>query len=229
MINILTKDNFETEKDGLANAYFPKLNGNGFNGITIKNNVSKYYEDEYIVKECLDKGKVNEYVVAWKAGRLLEHEEGYTIQEKEGDYLNGYGGHINKAELKEYLDRVRRIWDDRKLYNCDDFLSIYGLLANKEIKPPKNFGCVYIINLIFFLSKGNWPIYDKFAHKAVKAIYMEKAPWKVYVGDAPSKYEVNDVVNMYEEYIWLLENIFGKRNIDRTTDRALWVYGHFSA
>ena len=35
-----------------------------------------------------------------------------------------------------------------------------------------------------------------------------------------------EVSAMYMEYIWLLEKVFGKYNIDRETDRALWTFGH---
>ena len=55
---------------------------------------------------------------------------------------------------------------------------------------------------------------------------MEKRPNQVYVGPAPSKEKVADVMNMYSEYIWLLEKLFGNKNIGRKIDRALWVYGH---
>ena len=51
---------------------------------------------------------------------------------------------------------------------------------------------------------------------------MKKKPSEVYVGEAPNKNSVSDVVNLYEEYRWLLTKVFGKSNIDRTTDRALW-------
>lgn len=55
---------------------------------------------------------------------------------------------------------------------------------------------------------------------------MEKRPNQVYVDPAPSKEKVADVMNIYSEYIWLLEKLFGNKNIGRKIDRALWVYGH---
>ena len=96
----------------------------------------------------------------------------------------------------------------------------------QDTSVPKNFGSVYIINLIYFLSKGKFPIYDKFAHKAAKALFMEKQPNEVYVGSAPEKNDIKNVVNLYNEYLWLLEKLFHNYSIDRITDRALWVYGH---
>lgn len=221
----MDKNSFMNNKELYEHAYFCEEK---IDGMPIKNPVERAYEETEIVDNRLRKGLVDEFVVAWKAGRLKSENGEYKIQTANGDYLNGYGGHIIKSQLDEYLKKVKKIWVAKKLNNCSDFLEIYEVIT-KEANAPKNFGTVYIINLIFFLSKGEWPIYDKFAHKAVKAIYMEKAPWKVYVGEAPDKHNVNDVVNMYEEYIWLLEKVFGKKNIDRETDRALWVYGHAEA
>ena len=31
---------------------------------------------------------------------------------------------------------------------------------------------------------------------------------------------------MYIEYCYLLEKVFGRKNIERDLDQALWVYGH---
>jgi len=107
-----------------------------------------------------------------------------------------------------------------------DFTEIYESLTATEGVIPSNFGAVYIINLIYFLSRREWPIYDKYAHKALKGIYMGVCPSEVYVSGAPDKYNTKEVANMYKEYVWLMENTFEKKNIERKLDRALWVYGH---
>ena len=99
---------------------------------------------------------------------------------------------------------------------------------------------------MFFLSHGEIPLYDYFAHVAVKALYMEKSPLEVFVANAPGK---NDhpkgkhkvkkeyylAINMLEEYIWLLSKVFPdeihreeRMFIPRELDQALWVYGHSS-
>lgn len=83
-----------------------------------------------------------------------------------------------------------------------------------------------IITIMFFLSKGRIPIYDQFTHKAVKAIYFEKKPKDIYVGPAPLKSSITDAVNLLMEYMWYLEEIFGRHNISRSEDQALWAYGH---
>ncbi len=76
------------------------------------------------------------------------------------------------------------------------------------------------------MTKGKYPVYDSFAHKALKALYMKKAPFEIFSGIAPGKYDVDKVINMYNEFLWLLNELFDTYTIDRKLDRALWVYGH---
>lgn len=176
---------------------------------------------EKIIEEYLKKGEINLKVVLWKAGRLSNEDE----LEGTGEYiLNGYGNHINKGELCKYLNYVQEKQSDI-IANIkqNKLLEAYNEM-NSNV--PKYFGSVYIINLMYFISKGIIPIYDKYAHIAVKALFANISPSEVYVGPAPNKNEAKDVINMYKEYIWLLEKVFGKSNIERRLDRALWVYGH---
>ena len=226
-----------------ANAYFKKIE---IEGIEIKNDVSESYEDNEIVDNRLKKGIIDEYVVAWKAGRLDGENDNYEphiIEDKKTGrkcYLNGYGKHIDKELLDEYLKDVKLHWDNNKLEDEKDFAGVYSSIVN-SIAIPDNFGSVYIINLIYFLSKGDWPIYDRFAHIALKAIVMEKHPCEIYVSGAPAKiikYKENEqekikaneeVIKMYMEYLWLMDYVFGGHTFDiigRKKDRALWVYGH---
>lgn len=208
---------FKGKNKVLVKAYYAKPYGMPISGIPIIHPTEKCIED-YVMGFYSSK-KLNEYVFAWKAGTLVKDKEGFKPREKNGEYLNGYGSTINKKNLCEYLECV-----SNEVFIGDDFEKIYRRLI--ELHPPKNFGAVYIINLLFFKSGGKWPIYDKFTHKAAKALFMKKHPSQIYVGDAPNKRNIRDVVNMYSEYIWLLEKLFSSKSIDRKTDRALWVYGH---
>lgn len=90
----------------------------------------------------------------------------------------------------------------------------------------KQFGTVYIITLIYFLSKGKYPIYDKFAHKAIMAIDSNRNPMDITVASPPDKSSVAKVINMYTEYYKKIEEIFGSYRLTRKQDQALWVYGH---
>lgn len=217
-------DQFKEQIGVLENAYYAKPEGNPILGISVAHPVAKSIE-EYIMP-FLASRKINEYVFAWKAGTLAKENENkedekYIIKEMDGAYLTVYGTKIEKKALHDYLGRV-----SKAVVVGDDFEPIYNSLI--KLNPPHNFGAVYMINLLFFLSGGEWPIYDRFAHKAAKALFMEKHPNQIYVGPAPSKEKEADVVNMYSEYIWFLEKLFGNKSIGRKIDRALWVYGHAS-
>jgi len=91
------------------------------------------------------------------------------------------------------------------------------------------FGPVYIITMLFFVSQGRYPIYDRFAHIAVQAVQEGLAPGS-YVSYKPVQ-RWSD----YEEYVRLLSPIGeaccdqpknSRMLISRPVDRALWVYGH---
>ncbi len=208
---------FKDRIDDLEKAYYTEPVGVPITGITIA-----HLTDEDVEKYAisfLDKKELNEYVYAWKAGTLVKENGKYKPREKNGKYINGYGLEIDKKELRDYMERV-----SKRVDIGDEFKPMYECLY--KLAPPKYFGAVYMINLLFFKSGGRWPIYDRFAHKATKALFMEKCPDQVYVGEAPAKKNINDVVNMYSEYVWLLEKLFGYKEIDRRIDRALWVYGH---
>lgn len=85
---------------------------------------------------------------------------------------------------------------------------------------------MYLITIIFFMSKGKYPIYDKFAHKAAQAIRDNKNPSEVSVKSAPDKTSVSAVMRMYDEYLCLLKDTIGTTELSREQDQSLWVYGH---
>ena len=211
---------FEKVKKQLAEEYFYNK--------SLRNNITKEFEDR-LIEEYLQNGLISDLVVSWKAGRLIEDKDNpgdfVPAKNKNGDYYTGYGTSIDSEELENYLTTVEKRWIGLTSVEQEQFSEIYTKLV-QDIFVPKNFGSVYIINLIYFLSKGRFPIYDKFAHKAAKALFMGKQPNKVYVENAPGINDIENVVNMYNEYLWLLEKLFHKYSIDRITDRALWVYGH---
>ncbi len=210
--------------------------------------------EEYAEK-LLESGEVCLGAAAWKMGRLFSPdgvEVKVNLEHNENDneiIKNGYGHRIDVNELKRYLEYLSdpetkltalieeyvniNDADPNKKYNdrFEILERIYSKMAQTDISKeerivPKNFGSVYILAMLYFLSRGGIPIYDQFAHKAVKALYAKVNPNMIYVGSSPDKSDTKSVVKMLLEYIWLLEKVFGKSNIDRTIDRALWVYGH---
>lgn len=111
----------------------------------------------------------------------------------------------------------------------DPFRDLFGNLIKVN-----NIGPVYAITLLFFLSNGNYPIYDRFAHIAVKMIY-EGNGFNTLIEDSALKEEFDPnwknkavIFANYENYYHKrLDEIFsGAYKNDRNIDKALWVYGH---
>jgi hypothetical protein len=196
--------------------------------------------EKYIVEE-LGKYKNSDYkiqkeFVAWKSGELKgvhlpdKTDEQGVMREPEplGDisidrnkiiYLDEYIEKINKS-----IEKLRSSLDDNDVE--ETYTELLGLQNLSEDKKVKTFGSVYIITLIYFLSGGRYPIYDQYAHKAVKALYSGINPKSIYVGSAPDKSKSDAVMAMYKEYLFLLKGVFGTYHISREQDQALWVYGH---
>lgn len=173
------------------------------------------------------RGIIDKRFIAWKAGRLTRN----IVNGKEycQDVFNGYGKKIE--HLDEYIEAINRkenIDDIRQAIEARDVEKAYNKLKDLNIEcETGNFGIVYIITVLYFLSGGRYPIYDKFAHIAVKALYFNQNPKDIYVGEAPNKEDkTSKVLAMYGEYCWLLKKLFGKYDISRELDQALWVYGH---
>ena len=127
--------------------------------------------------------------------------------------------------------------------------------ALKTIMEVPNIGFTYAVTLLYFMSKGQYPIYDKFAHIALLVIdsgssfdciikdseLQGKGRGKNRKVEIPSNIDktaddknekIKFAFDKYKEhYIGRINRIFnmnyGKEMIsDRTVDRALWVYGH---
>lgn len=127
--------------------------------------------------------------------------------------------------------------------------------ALQTIMEVENIGFTYAITLLYFMSKGQYPIYDKFAHIALIMIDSD-SPFDRIIKDSEllgtgrgkkRKVEIPSVIDKTasdknekikfafdkykENYIDRINRNFninyGKEKIsDRTVDRALWVYGH---
>lgn len=209
-------------------------------GLPSLNTTSEEIES-YIVEDKLSKGLYDIDSFAWKNGMIkcIKNQKAIYAEEfSETTYKNCYKRNVDKEDLDEYIHKHR---------NQDEFVDLLNALHKegintclKEIKNSykfynpviANFGPVNILNAIFFKSRGKLPIYDLFAHKAVKALHYEFSPDQVYIGANPATNDADNVAAMYYEYIYLLKKVFPD-NIDednmfitRNLDRALWVYGH---
>lgn len=92
-----------------------------------------------------------------------------------------------------------------------------------ELTEISGIGNVYGITLLYFLSCGDYPIYDIYAHLALIAIDTPDFKFNSTIKDPPEitwqKYQ--------EEYLDGLKRNFGNDGYkDRKVDQALWTYGH---
>ena len=212
--------------------------------------------ENYIINNKLNKGIYDSEAFAWKAGKAGWKDKRFEyIKPLPYKLMNGNGGQIklNKntdaftvEEFEEYVRRNQISISEDNFDLEEDRKELFLAVKNKY--DLHNYGTVYMINHMFFISKGAIPIYDNYAHIAVKALLMKKSPYEVYVPNAPLK---NDhpkgkdkdtiekfflAVNTLEEYMWLIKEVFPSeihKNgdtmfISRELDRALWVYGHAS-
>ena len=91
------------------------------------------------------------------------------------------------------------------------------------------------MTLLYFISKGKYPIYDQFVDKALNSIYEEEknVHYRYMPSTLPKKEEyLQKLKDRYLCYCMRIEKL--KKELDeryqnptdRSLDRALWVYGH---
>lgn len=206
-MKIYSKEWFMLYIDEFESLYFK--NRRRINGITIPDDKRTLQDVEQKACEYEKSGKVDLWIAAWKMGRL--NYDGEVVKKSDNVILNGYGKEICAKELCEYLKNIDSEHIFELIEKCD-YEQAYQDLVDTA---PKNFGTVYIISLMHFISKGKIPIYDKFAHTAVKAIYSRVNPNMIYVGNPPGKNETRKATNLLREYMWLLNEVFGTASINR--------------
>ena len=235
---------------------------------------------EIKIEEILKKDKKTAQdffnIFAWKTGRINQQKSEdskefiYTVNKDRKDKSKWYcdpnkgeaiaitrSGVIAKDEegnpvphkLYEYLVYLARINNSQK----DVTGILKELLGQGDIVVPKGIGTVYLITFLYFISKGQQPIYDVFAMTALDAMYPDSADLKMskelgsYImpRNLPDKntngYEAllseESVYSKYKELLYrfvgeyideLKEDITPKNKYAacRDIDRALWVYGH---
>ena len=215
-------------------------------------------ELEAHIIEKINQGHYDAETFAWKAGKA-KWENGQLVYNDPLNYrwVNGNGCEIKVSKdgppmSKEDFEEVLKNNNDliMELVNSCDLTAPEGrkdaYIGLLETMNLYNFGAVNLINMLFFLSKGDVPIYDYFAHLGLKALYLNKSPLEVAVPSSPGKDEhprggAGDkkknyylAINVLEEYIWMLKEVFTQEihkdgstmYISREIDQALWVYGH---
>ena len=150
--------------------------------------------------------------------------------------------------FKKVLDGINNI---REIYYKDKnintaWLNLLDLADSKDSdikKAMRGIGTVYLLTLLYFITGGATPIYDRFAMAALLVWKLRDSitiPENsiIRVEALPDKKDdkVRNILKegLYSKYIELLSDFCGmvygdkdKWKDDRNVDRALWVYGHF--
>ena len=207
------------------------------------NKSSKYVEDEICnvlhngVKNTLDVKKI----LAWKIGKIKHYDSkkaeeiiyAADWQGKDNLCAKRYGRKMDLTDLADYIcnnfEELRNTAVDKPQH----VLNLLNDVLNEH--RIRGIGTVYLLALLFFISNGEYPIYDRFAVKAVNAIKNKNAiPEKK--GFLPDPIELpyrnsaefsSIMCTKMNDYINDLQSIFGEEyKTNRDIDRALWVYGH---
>ena len=189
---------------------------------------SRFVEEK--IEEILKRGISNEkdvdLILAWKIGGIDHINSKNSVEYKSGWKDKGeVKERYFKCDRTKYTAFCKYIVDVAKSAESESPEELLEKILNKN--KVTGIGPVYLLTLLFFLTKGSSPIFDRFAYTAVKAIYNETMPDKVWY-ENPSKNGKNDILLVLNEYKWYLEKVFGTASISRNVDRALWVYGHQS-
>ena len=181
------------------------------------------------IKSCDDLTNV----IAWKIGSI-KHKEStkgkIVYYDKNNPTKTWHGAPIlidGEDGLFCKVESVRNVWETKPTK------------ALEMLKEQDGIGPVYAITILYFLSQGEYPIYDQFAHFALMGIKCGESPEKRKFTDKDREKEIDmvnitkknsltDIFNNYiEHYIDRLNCIFKDQwKHDRDVDRALWVYGH---
>lgn len=178
-------------------------------------NRDKSLEDriEEILKSDTLSGKDIIDILRWKIGATTYNYQEQTVQ--------------NQWTTICASNLIKKI-EGKKELSCTPPEMIKDLITFRGIGP------VYAITILYFVTKGQYPIYDKFAHIALKVI-DESFEYGSVITDQELRKEfnsgVNDIDKLYscysKYYINRLTSIFGGEYItNRDIDRALWAYGH---
>lgn len=168
--------------------------------------------------------------MAWKIGGLIDHNS--SESKRDIVFLQSWtttlkaSGQFRVTDYSKsipYLDAnmdaiVNQVNQGNPKYLFD--------LAGKL----EGIGKVYVLTILFFITHGRFPIYDKYAHIAAQAIYDGLPP------ESLIEYRAVNSWSDYLDYMNLLSDISNSATeaqghstmfITRPVDRSLWVYGHF--
>ena len=167
--------------------------------------------EKIVDKDTLDSNDIID-ILRWKVGA--------TNFDYQKQIVKNQWRTINASELIEKLKGKKKQIDNP---SC----------MLKDFMKTKGIGPTYAITILYFLSKGEYPIYDKFAHIALKVIDESYEYTKIiHSNELEKEFHSNSaksdkIFDNYNKYIGRLNKIFGNEyKTNRNIDQVLWAYGH---
>ena len=196
---------------------------------------------EGILKEGISSEEDVVKILAWKIGKI-KHKDSEKIQKfkyasdweraENGDFsgLKLYGGSFDVVPFASYIVEHREELENELKNDPSGAQRVINTLKTQSQSLGNRMGTVYLITILYFLSRGDYPIYDRFAKIAIDAICGCAVPVQYKPLASKNEKEFDNVINDYiENYVNKLRSVFGDKYNSRDVDRALWVYGHTKA
>ena len=212
---------------------------------TIEERIEALFQQETLGKNDID------LILAWKIGGIDHVKSEFTTEWKTNENGNVKARYFNceKSNYDRFCERLSK--NASSIANTyfktgteealKEILSI--IQGANESETVIGLGPVYILTILYFITKGESPIFDRYAYTAVKAIYNGVKPDEIWYENPSSdnswhkeknekKCEImkekaaKAIAKVINEYSWYLKQVFGTKNIPRYVDRSLWVYGH---
>lgn len=192
--------------------------------VSVNSRIAEKRADELLVNG-IKKSEDVAFILAWKIGGInhIESEAKKKIVFKEDWQNNGFVKEryfkCERAAFNSFCQEVARINS-----NIETETIINEIIQAANDNGVK-LGAVYILTLLYFITRKESPIFDRFAYIAAKSICIGAAPQRTWY-EYPSRKTPEAILRVINEYKWFLTQVFGYSNISRSIDRALWVYGH---
>lgn len=182
---------------------------------------------------------------------LSEDEIGYILSWKIPAAYDSKTKIITPVRTKEKTISAKEVYSKLpeggavRLATDDDLERITDIVY--DLLSVDNINLVYAITIVYFVSHGYWPIYDRFAHITIEKL-LEKGSFnsiitdsklsksmtsyiykKNYIGsDEKMRNAIRRALTQYNaNYVKPIRDIFPEYDYhNRDLDRALWTYGH---
>ena len=234
-MNFYDKNGNEIEKADFIKLYSPSYFLGEERVVKGVNQNSKWAEEqiEVILKYGIKTPLDIVHILAWKIGKLNHAEcdkQNKFIYSKDWVNAEDMEARLYKKdfEIKKFCDFVMKHLS--YMEQCISDEKPQDVLNKLKEGSVSGVGPVYMITMLYFISKKKYPIYDRFAFKAVEAIVNETKPGTTIkekeLPDKNSKKFKTIMETDMNYYMRKLNDVFGDKFNDRDVDRALWVYGH---